>query len=94
MLEQFMDVCILALQSGVTMGTDGLFYSYIGDGYYIEQDPIDRELDAELPECVIRRKLELYYAENPASMEMDMEWLEQVVLESYAQVIPIVHRYN
>jgi hypothetical protein len=76
-MKEWLDVCIKAMQAGITMGTDGLFYSYIGDGYYIESDPTDSDWDVRYPESVMRRKLEVYYIGNSKAMEMDKEYIEE-----------------
>ena len=74
-MKEFIDLCIEALRRGTTLGTDGLFYSYIGNGHYIEQDPAVGDSDTYIEESVMRRRLEVYYRESPEALEMDREWL-------------------
>jgi hypothetical protein len=78
-MAAFIDLCIEALHHGITLGTDGLFYSYIGNGHYIEQDPALGDSDTYIVEDTIRRRLEEYYIDSPSAMEMDREWLQQCI---------------
>lgn len=87
-MEEFMDMCIEALQAEVTLGTDGLFITYIGDGHYIVQDPVLPECDESYIEGDIRRRLERYYRDNPTSMEMDREWLSTISTKLSTELVP------
>jgi hypothetical protein len=76
-MEEFIDKCMYVLKEGMTLGTDGLFISYIGNDIYIVQDPVLPECDTEEGPVEIRRRLEEYYISHPMEMEMDRDYIEE-----------------
>lgn len=79
LMKPWLDECMKAMQAGITMGTDGIFFSYIEEDTYSVVDPAldpwNRDNHTE-NEMSIRRRLQSFYKKNPEAMDEDKLYIE------------------